>query len=120
MGVLFARVLSGVIAEYSSYHNIYWMGVGGSNYLCLASTKSDSIIFKRTIRHAGRRVLCLPRQAAQKSASLILSNTWHDGQIRSHGADTYTGLPHHLHKQCDLQLFLGDCHVLAEWGALPL
>ncbi|KAJ7143678.1 MFS DHA1 protein [Mycena epipterygia] len=29
MGVLLARVLSGIIAQYSSYHNIYWMGTGG-------------------------------------------------------------------------------------------
>ncbi|KAJ7263075.1 MFS DHA1 protein [Mycena rebaudengoi] len=29
MGVLLARVLSGIIAQFSSYRNIYWMGMGG-------------------------------------------------------------------------------------------
>ncbi|KAJ7148758.1 MFS DHA1 protein [Mycena crocata] len=29
MGILLARVLSGIIAQYSSYRNIYWMGTGG-------------------------------------------------------------------------------------------
>jgi MFS family permease len=31
MGVLLARVLGGVIAQFSSFRNIYWMGVGGKN-----------------------------------------------------------------------------------------
>ncbi|KAJ7143676.1 MFS DHA1 protein [Mycena epipterygia] len=34
MGVLLARVLSGIIAQFSSYRNIYWMGTGGQ-YLIL-------------------------------------------------------------------------------------
>ena len=29
MGVLLARVLSGIIAQFSSFRNVYWMGVGG-------------------------------------------------------------------------------------------
>lgn len=29
MGVLLARVLSGIIAQLSSYRNIYWMGAAG-------------------------------------------------------------------------------------------
>jgi MFS family permease len=29
MGVLLARVLAGIIAQFSSYRNVYWMGVGG-------------------------------------------------------------------------------------------
>ncbi|KZP12420.1 MFS general substrate transporter [Athelia psychrophila] len=36
MGVLFARVLSGIITQYSSYQNIYWMGVGGQFAMLLA------------------------------------------------------------------------------------
>ncbi|EPQ53903.1 MFS DHA1 protein, partial [Gloeophyllum trabeum ATCC 11539] len=35
MGVMLARVLSGIIAQFSSYHNIYWMGVGGQFLLLL-------------------------------------------------------------------------------------
>ncbi|KAF9059615.1 MFS DHA1 protein [Rhodocollybia butyracea] len=35
MGVLLARVLSGIIAQFSSYHNVYWMGVGGQFLLLL-------------------------------------------------------------------------------------
>ncbi|EPQ52972.1 MFS DHA1 protein [Gloeophyllum trabeum ATCC 11539] len=35
MGVMLARVLSGIIAEFSSYKNIYWMGVGGQYLLLL-------------------------------------------------------------------------------------
>ena len=31
MGVLLARVLGGIIAQFSSFRNIYWMGVGGKN-----------------------------------------------------------------------------------------
>ncbi|KAF7368850.1 MFS DHA1 protein [Mycena venus] len=34
MGVLLARVLSGIIAQYSSYRNIFWMGTAGQ-YLLL-------------------------------------------------------------------------------------
>jgi predicted MFS family arabinose efflux permease len=29
LGVLLARVLSGIIAQFSSFRNVYWMGVGG-------------------------------------------------------------------------------------------
>lgn len=36
MGVLLARVLGGVIAQFSSFRNIYWMGVGGQFLLLLA------------------------------------------------------------------------------------
>ncbi|EPQ53019.1 MFS general substrate transporter, partial [Gloeophyllum trabeum ATCC 11539] len=35
MGVMLARVLSGIIAQFSSYHNIYWMGVGGQFLLLI-------------------------------------------------------------------------------------
>ncbi|KAJ7143675.1 major facilitator superfamily domain-containing protein [Mycena epipterygia] len=34
IGLLLARVLSGIIAQFSSYRNIYWMGTGGQ-YLIL-------------------------------------------------------------------------------------
>ncbi|KDQ15340.1 hypothetical protein BOTBODRAFT_108788 [Botryobasidium botryosum FD-172 SS1] len=36
MGVLLARVLAGIITEFSSYHNVYWMGVGGQYALLVA------------------------------------------------------------------------------------
>ncbi|KAF9522312.1 major facilitator superfamily domain-containing protein [Crepidotus variabilis] len=36
MGVLLARVLSGIIAEFSSYKNVYWMGVAGQFLLISA------------------------------------------------------------------------------------
>ncbi|EPQ50062.1 MFS general substrate transporter [Gloeophyllum trabeum ATCC 11539] len=35
MGVMLARVLSGIITQFSSYHNIYWMGVGGQFLLLI-------------------------------------------------------------------------------------
>ncbi|KAJ7449226.1 MFS DHA1 protein [Mycena latifolia] len=35
MGLLLARVLSGIIAQYSSYRNVYWMGAGGQFLLLL-------------------------------------------------------------------------------------
>lgn len=34
MGVLLARVLAGIIAQFSSYKNVYWMGVGGVHSIC--------------------------------------------------------------------------------------
>ncbi|KAJ7203591.1 MFS DHA1 protein [Mycena pura] len=34
-GVLLARVLSGIIAQYSSYRNIYWMGASGQFFLLI-------------------------------------------------------------------------------------
>jgi predicted MFS family arabinose efflux permease len=33
MGVLLARVLSGIIAQFSSFRNVYWMGVGGERFV---------------------------------------------------------------------------------------
>ncbi|KAF8517298.1 major facilitator superfamily domain-containing protein [Hysterangium stoloniferum] len=36
MGVLLARVLAGIIAQFSSYKNVYWMGVGGQFLLLIA------------------------------------------------------------------------------------
>ncbi|KAJ6551737.1 major facilitator superfamily domain-containing protein [Mycena capillaripes] len=36
LGVLLARVLSGIIAQLSSYHNIYWMGAAGQYLLMFA------------------------------------------------------------------------------------
>jgi predicted MFS family arabinose efflux permease len=36
MGVLLARVLSGIIAQFSSFRNIYWVGVGGQFLLMFA------------------------------------------------------------------------------------
>ena len=38
MGVLLARVLGGIIAQFSSFRNIYWMGVGGKN-ICRSLSK---------------------------------------------------------------------------------
>ncbi|CAK5278573.1 unnamed protein product [Mycena citricolor] len=34
-GVLAARVLAGIITQYSSYHNVYWMGAGGQFLLAI-------------------------------------------------------------------------------------
>ncbi|CAK5278579.1 unnamed protein product [Mycena citricolor] len=34
-GVLVARVFAGIIAQYSSYHNVYWMGAGGQFFLAI-------------------------------------------------------------------------------------
>ncbi|CAK5278853.1 unnamed protein product [Mycena citricolor] len=34
-GVLIARVFAGIIAQYSSYRNVYWMGAGGQFFLAI-------------------------------------------------------------------------------------
>jgi predicted MFS family arabinose efflux permease len=36
MGVLLARVLAGIIAEFSSFRNVYWMGVAGQYLFLIA------------------------------------------------------------------------------------
>ncbi|KAJ7694839.1 MFS DHA1 protein [Mycena rosella] len=54
MGVLLARVLSGIIAQFSSYRNIFWMGAGGQYALMIVLyfitpdtfTKNDLTYFK--------------------------------------------------------------------------
>ncbi|KAF9235647.1 major facilitator superfamily domain-containing protein [Melanogaster broomeanus] len=102
MGILIARVLSGVVANFVSWRNVYVMSIGIQSVVLFGS------------------YFMLPDYPGQKSRPFIFRDDSFHGQIY---ADRTTGHSNRADQhccECMLYKLLGDLDLLAWWTAILL